>query len=84
MTWAPPPPARAVSSQAEMKPGTFSQHMASAAATKLQPDNTLSEEALRHWPEIDSRRHAFNVNVQEAQAVRALEHAAVLEAFEQW
>lgn len=62
----------------------FSRHMSSVAANKLQPDNTLSEETQRHWPEISTRRRAFHVNIQEAYAVRVLEHSAVLKAYSEW
>lgn len=62
----------------------FSQHMASAAANKLQPDNTLSEEAQRHWPEISTRRRAFHVNIDEAHALRGLAHSDVLRAYDKW
>lgn len=67
-----------------MTPEAFSRHMSSVAANKLQPDNALSEEAQRHWPEIHTGRRAFHVNVDEAHAVRLLEHSAVLKAYEEW
>lgn len=67
-----------------MSEDTFSQHMSSAAANKLQPDNTLSEEAQRHWPEINSHRHAFNMNIQYALGLRSLKQADVLKAYEEW
>lgn len=67
-----------------MKEEVFSTHMESAAANKLQPDNTLREETQRHWPEIYSRRRAFFVNVAEAVEMRRLEKSAVLQAYEEW
>ena len=67
-----------------MTEDVFSTNMESAAANKLQPDNTLSEEAQRHWPEIYSRRRAFHVNVAEAAEMRGLEKSAVLQAYEEW
>lgn len=70
--------------QAEMEEAAFSMNMESAAANKLQPDNTLSEEAQRHWPEIYSRRRAFHVNVAEAVEIRGLEKSAVLQTYEEW
>lgn len=70
--------------QVEMKEDVFSMHMESAAANKLQPDNTLSEEAQRHWPEIYSRRRAFHVNVAEAAEMRRIDKSAVLQAYEEW
>ncbi|CAM9605254.1 unnamed protein product [Sphacelaria rigidula] len=69
---------------ASMTDKVFSTHMSSAAANKLQPDNTLNEEAQRHWPEINSGRRTFHVNVQEAHAMRLLEQSAVLKAYEEW
>lgn len=62
----------------------FATHMASAAANKLQPDNTLNEEAHRHWPEINARRRAFHVNIEEAEAIKSLEKSAVLAAYDDW
>lgn len=62
----------------------FSKHMASAAANKLEPDNTLSEEAQRHWPEIFTRRRSFHMNVREAHFIRTLKKSAVLKAYEDW
>ncbi len=67
-----------------MTEDVFSTNMESAAANKLQPDNTLSEEAQRHWPEIYSRRRAFNVHVAEAVEIRGLEKSAVLQAYKEW
>ena len=67
-----------------MKDEAFETQMASAAANKLQPENSLSEEAQRFWPEIYNRRRAFNVNVQEAHGMRELKKGAVLAAYEQW
>ncbi|CAN0158080.1 unnamed protein product [Hapterophycus canaliculatus] len=67
-----------------MKEDAFSMNMESAAANKLQPDNTLSEETQRHWNEIYSRRRAFHVNVLEAAQMRGLKKAAVLQAYEEW
>lgn len=62
----------------------FSAHMSSAAGNKLQPDNTLSEEAQRHWYEIYNRRRAFHVHVEEARVIRGLDKSAVVEAYEEW
>lgn len=67
-----------------MKEDVFSTHMESAAANKLQPDNTLREEAQSHWPEIYSRRRAFHINVAEAAEMRRLEKSAVLQAYDEW
>ncbi|CAN0497552.1 unnamed protein product [Laminaria digitata] len=67
-----------------MKEEEFSTNMASAAANKLQPDNTLSEEAQRHWPEIFSRRRAFHVNIEEACVMKGLQKSAVLKAYDEW
>ncbi|CAM9190564.1 unnamed protein product [Scytosiphon promiscuus] len=69
---------------ADMKEDVFSTNMESAAANKLQPDNTLSEETQRHWHEIYSRRRAFHVNVLEAVHMRGLKKSAVLQAYEEW
>ncbi|CAN0250589.1 unnamed protein product [Ectocarpus sp. 12 AP-2014] len=69
---------------AGMTEDTFSMNMESAAANKLQPDNTLSEEAQRYWPEIYSRRREFHVNVAEATEMKGLEKSAVLRAYEEW
>lgn len=70
--------------QADMKDDVFLTNMESAAANKLQPDNTLSEETQRHWHEIYSRRRAFHVNVLEAAHMRGLQKIAVLQAYEEW
>lgn len=67
-----------------MKEDVFSMHMESAAANKLEPNNTLREEAQCHWPEIHNRRRAFHVNVAEAAEMRALKKSSVLQAYEQW
>ncbi|CAM9884135.1 unnamed protein product [Ectocarpus sp. 4 AP-2014] len=69
---------------AGMTEDTFSMNMESAAANKLQPDNTLSEEAQRYWPEIYRRRREFHVNVAEAAEMKGLEKSAVLRAYEEW
>lgn len=68
----------------DMEDETFLTQMASAAANKLQPDNSLREEAQRFWPEIDNRRRMFNVNIQEAHGMKELQKDAVLKAYEQW
>lgn len=67
-----------------MTEDTFSMNMESAAANKLQPDNTLHEEAQRYWPEIYSRRREFHANVAEAVEMKGLEKSAVLQAYEEW
>lgn len=67
-----------------MEEEVFVMNMESAAANKLQPDNTLNEEAQRHWPEIYSRRREFHVNVAEAMEIKGLEKSAVLQAYEEW
>lgn len=62
----------------------FSTHMASAAANKRRPVNTLNEEAQRHWLEIDTGRRTFHGNVREAHAMKLLKQSAVLKAYEEW
>eukprot|EP00752_Nemacystus_decipiens_P004086 g3739.t1 len=69
---------------AGMKEDVFSTHMESAVAHKLQPDNTLRDEAQSHWPEIYSRRRAFHVVVAEAMEMRGLEKSTVLQAYDEW
>ncbi|CAM9795347.1 unnamed protein product, partial [Ectocarpus fasciculatus] len=71
-------------SLADMTEETFSTNMESAAANKLQPDNTLHEEAQRFWPEIYSRRREFHVEVAEAVEMKGLDKSAVLRAYEEW
>ena len=58
--------------------------MASAAANKLQPDNTIKQESMWHWVEIFSRRWAFHVRVEEACVMKVLQKSTVLKAYDEW
>ncbi|CAM9179004.1 unnamed protein product [Choristocarpus tenellus] len=69
---------------AAMELETFSMHMSSLAANKLQKDNALIEEAERHWSEINSRRCCFHVNIIEARALTGVTHSSVLKAYQEW
>lgn len=70
--------------QAGMEEEEFSMHVEAAVANKLQPHNTLRDEAHSHWPEIYSRRRAFHVNFAEAAEMKGLDKSAVLQAYEEW
>ncbi|CAM9908058.1 unnamed protein product [Phaeothamnion confervicola] len=67
-----------------LKGDEWSDYTMSLAKNKLQRDYSLSEEAGRHWPEIDNRRYAFHHNLDEARAVLAIRKKVLAEKFRDW
>jgi secreted Zn-dependent insulinase-like peptidase len=62
----------------------FMEHLIGLAKNKLAMFNSLSEETGCYWSEIQDNRFDFEVNRNEALALRSLTKEYVLAAFDEW
>jgi secreted Zn-dependent insulinase-like peptidase len=69
---------------AEMKPKDFMENLVALAKEKLDMFNSLAEETSSFWAEIRDGRYDWEVNRNEALALRGVTKDMVLEAFDKW
>jgi len=67
-----------------MKADFFMENLVALAKDKLDMFNSLAEQTSCYWAEIRDARYDFEVNRNEAQALRNVTKEAVLDAFDKW
>jgi secreted Zn-dependent insulinase-like peptidase len=67
-----------------MKDEEFMENLVALAKDKLDMFNSLAEETSSFWAEIRDCRYEWEVNRNEALALRGLAKSTVLEAFDKW
>ena len=68
----------------DMKEEEFMENLVALAKDKLDMFNSLAEETSSFWAEIRDGRYDWEVNRNEALALRGLSKTTVLEAFDKW
>jgi len=63
---------------------TFEENICSLAKAKLQKDMCISEEAGRHWYEIQERRYQFHTNLAEVRELKNATKGDIIESFNKW
>ena len=67
-----------------MAPKDFMENLVALAKDKLDMFNSLAEETSSFWAEIRDNRYDWEVNRNEALALRGVTKEMVLEAFDKW
>ena len=67
-----------------MTPEDYMEHLVALAKDKLDMFNSLSEETSSFWAEIRDCRFDWEVNRNEALALRNITKVMVLDAFDKW
>lgn len=68
----------------EMKPNDFMENLIALAKEKLDMFNSLAEETSSFWAEIRDCRYDWEVNRNEAVALRGVTKQMVVGAFDKW
>ena len=61
----------------------FEEHRRALATEKLEKDDSLSDEAWKHWHEITDGRYCFNKQEIEADAVKAVSHNSLIQWYKE-